>query len=41
VSPEGISLLWKRPVGLKLLYAAAGMDIVGALVIRRIVAIRV
>jgi len=35
VSPEGISLLWKRPIGLKLLYTAVGMDILGALVIRR------
>jgi tight adherence protein B len=39
--PESISILWKRPVGIKLLYAATGMDIVGALVIRKIVRIRI
>jgi tight adherence protein B len=41
VSPEGISVLWKRPVGLKLLYAAIGMDVLGAIVIRKIVGIRI
>jgi tight adherence protein B len=41
MNPEGTSVLWKHPLGLKLLYAATGMDAVGALVIRRIVGIRV
>jgi tight adherence protein B len=41
VNPEGMSVLWKNPTGLKLLYASAGMDIVGALIIRKIVRIRV
>jgi tight adherence protein B len=41
LNPDGISVLWKRPVGLKLLYAAGAMDIAGALVIRKIVAIKV
>jgi len=41
VSPEGISVLWTRPVGLKLLYTAIGMDALGAIVIRKIVAIRI
>jgi tight adherence protein B len=41
VSPEGISVLWTRPVGLKLLYAAIGMDVLGAIVIRKIVGIRI
>jgi len=41
VNPDGISVLWKRSIGLKMLYAAGGMDIVGALIIRKIVAIRV
>jgi len=41
VNPQGISVLWKRPIGLKLLYTAVGMDIVGALIIRKIVRIRV
>lgn len=37
VSPETISILWRRPVGLKLLYTAAAMTITGSLIIRRIV----
>jgi len=41
VNPDGMSVLWKRPIGLKLLYAAISMDIVGALIIRKIVRIRV
>jgi tight adherence protein B len=41
VNPDGMSVLWERSIGLKLLYTAAGMDIVGALIIRKIVAIRV
>jgi tight adherence protein B len=41
VNPDGISVLWKRSIGLKMLYTAIGMDIVGALIIRKIVAIRV
>ena len=41
VNPDGMSVLWKRPIGLKMLYTAIGMDIVGALIIRKIVSIRV
>jgi tight adherence protein B len=41
VNPDGMSVLWKRSIGLKLLYTAAGMDLVGGLIIRKIVAIRV
>jgi tight adherence protein B len=41
VNPDGMSVLWKRPMGLKLLYTAIGMDVVGALIIRKIVRIRV
>ena len=41
VNPDGMSVLWKRPMGLKLLYTAIGMDIAGALLIRKIVRIRV
>ena len=37
ISPDTISLLWKRPIGIKLLYSASGMMIVGALIIRKIV----
>lgn len=41
VNPDGMSVLWKRSVGLKLLWTALGMDICGALIIRKIVSIRV
>jgi tight adherence protein B len=37
VNPENMSLLWKRDIGIKLLYTAAGMTITGALIIRKIV----
>ena len=41
VHPEGISLLWKHPTGLKLLYTSIIMNVLGALVIRKIVRIRI
>ncbi len=41
VNPDGVSVLWRRPVGLKLLWTAAGMDVAGALIIRKIVTIEV
>ena len=41
VSPDGISLLWRHPTGLKLLYTAVVMNLLGALIIRKIVRIRV
>jgi tight adherence protein B len=37
LDPDNMSLLWKRPIGIKLMYAAAGMMLTGALVIRKIV----
>lgn len=37
VNPESMSLLWKRPIGVKLLYASAGMTVTGAFIIRKIV----
>jgi tight adherence protein B len=37
ISPETISLLWTRAIGLKLLYAAGIMTITGGLIIRKIV----
>ena len=40
-SPEHISILWKHPLGLKMLYGAVGMTLIGALVIRKIVKVRV
>jgi len=41
VNPENMSLLWKRPIGLKLLYAASTMTVIGALIIRKIVRVRI
>jgi len=40
-NPDGISVLWKRSIGIKMLYTAAGMEVIGALLIRKIVQIRV
>ncbi len=37
VNPDMMSLLWKREIGIKLLYAAGGMIVVGGLIIRKIV----
>ncbi|HTU50605.1 MAG TPA: type II secretion system F family protein [Acidobacteriaceae bacterium] len=37
INPATMSLLWKRDIGIKLLYAAAAMTITGALIIRKIV----
>jgi tight adherence protein B len=37
ISPEMISLLWTRAIGIKLLYASAAMTTVGGLIIRKIV----
>ncbi len=37
VNPDMMSVLWKRDIGIKLLYAAGGMIVIGALVIRKIV----
>lgn len=41
VNPEGMSVLWKHPLGIKMLCAAVGMDIAGAVIIRKIVRVRV
>ncbi len=41
VNPEGMSVLWTRPLGLKLLYTAAVMDVIGALIVQKIVRIKV
>lgn len=41
ISPENISLLWTRPMGQKMLYAGSSMTVLGALIIRKIVRIRV
>ncbi len=37
VNPEMMSLLWTREMGVKLLYAAGGMIVIGGLIIRKIV----
>jgi tight adherence protein B len=37
VNPEMMSLLWTREIGIKLLYAAGGMIVIGGLIIRKIV----
>jgi tight adherence protein B len=37
VNPEMMSLLWKRDIGIKLLYAAGTMIVIGGLIIRKIV----
>jgi len=37
VNPKTMSLLWTNPLGLKLIYAAASMMIIGGLIIRKIV----
>jgi tight adherence protein B len=41
VNPQGISLLWTKPMGLHMLYGSAVMTIIGGLIIRKIVNIRV
>jgi tight adherence protein B len=37
VSPDTMSLLWKREIGIKLLYASGVMTLIGGLIIRKIV----
>lgn len=41
MKPEVMSLLWKRPLGLKMLYTGLVMMAIGGLIIRKIVRIRV
>ena len=41
IKPEVISLLWKKPLGLKMLYTGTVMIVIGSLIIRKIVRIRV
>ena len=41
VNPEHMSILWENPVGIKLIYAAAIMTLIGGLIIRKIVNIRI
>jgi tight adherence protein B len=37
VNPEMMSILWRTPIGVKLLWIASGMVVVGGLIIRNIV----
>jgi tight adherence protein B len=41
INPKHMSILWTDPRGLKLIYIASGMEVIGALIIRKIVRIRV
>jgi tight adherence protein B len=41
INPGHMSVLWTRPIGIKLIYSSAIMTCVGALVIRKIIRIRV
>ena len=41
VNPDTMSLLWKREIGIKLLYASVGMTFVGSMIIRKIVSMDV
>jgi tight adherence protein B len=41
INPDHMSLLWKRDIGIKLMYAAGIMTITGALIIRKIVRMNV
>jgi tight adherence protein B len=41
VNPANMSLLWKRPVGVKLLWTACIMTTIGALIIRKIIRVRI
>jgi len=41
VNPENMSLLWKRPVGVKLLWTATIMTTIGGLIIRKIIRVRI
>ncbi|MGO4209872.1 type II secretion system F family protein [Terriglobus sp. YAF25] len=41
VNPKTMSILWTNPIGVKLLYLSAAMTISGALIIRKIVNMKV
>jgi tight adherence protein B len=41
INPDTMSLLWKREIGVKLLYAAGAMLVVGTLIIQKIVRMEV
>ena len=41
VNPDSMSLLWKRELGIKLLYAAGAMIVIGSIIIQKIVRMEV
>ena len=41
LNPEHMSILWENPVGLKLIYASVIMTVIGGLIIRKIVNIKI
>lgn len=41
VNPDGMSVLWTTPVGIEMLYTASAMIAIGAIIIRKIVRVRV
>lgn len=41
INPENMSILWRRPIGVKMLFGAGAMTIAGAMIIRRIVRIQI
>jgi tight adherence protein B len=41
VSPDTMSILWKRKIGIEMMYASVVMTIIGALIIRKIVNMKV
>ena len=41
VNPERMSILWQRPLGIKLMWTAATMEFIGAMIIRAIIRVRV
>ena len=41
LDPERMTVLWSRPIGVKLLWTAVFMDVIGALIIRKIVRARI
>lgn len=41
VNPEYMAKLWENPLGVKLMYTSGGMTLVGALIIRKIINVRI
>ncbi len=41
VNPDYMSKLWENPLGVKLMYTSGGMTLVGALIIRKIINVRI